>query len=560
MALGTLAKKIKLGTLEGYRRLKRELAGISSDVKQTVENKTKEQKQEGTQISPTSSGTAPHTPWIKGKQAAQAWTNWAGNQGCNPAQIFNPETQQDLITIVQQAKAAGKKVRCAGSGHTWSSSSVTNEEGFLVIVNKMAKIYSPVLVQEGVDKGVWTVEVETGVLVKGLDDVLRQHNPPLALPSNVVLDSRLSSGPNEIKTNLELYPWQHGAATHTRTLPDLVTAVKIIDATGALRTFTKETDPAEFSAATINLGLLGIIYSYTTRVEPMFNLTLTDTFPPVSDLFSSPKLSGPILKAMVQGNDQTEIFYWPFNTSGSGSSNDVVWVKQWRRTELPLTESPDEEAFKKMLQNLQTQFGAPLFQFMALHPECTPFVDFLLFSSIKNPSQRVIQAPDGIHYQAGTDNVPCLDMEMAFKADENFENVVKAWTFVIDKTYEYASKDEFPFNLSMEMRFVKASDMIMSNAYDEDPEAIYCNIEILSVINTQGFDEFSAMVAKYWMDEFKARPHWAKMWEHIPGITPYLRQQAGARYDRFETIRKKYDPQGMFMNKTFAGLLGHLSP
>ncbi|KAG0313879.1 hypothetical protein BGZ97_009805, partial [Linnemannia gamsii] len=45
-------------------------------------------------------------------------------------------------------------------------------------------------------------------------------------------------------------------------------------------------------------------------------------------------------------------------------------------------------------------------------------------------------------------------------------------------------------------------------------------------------------------------PHWAKMWEHVPGIVPYLRRQAGERYDRFEGIRKKYDPNGMFMNAT----------
>jgi hypothetical protein len=125
--------------------------------------------------------------------------------------------------------------------------------------------------------------------------------------------------------------------------------------------------------------------------------------------------------------------------------------------------------------------------------------------------------------------------------------------------YLYAERGEFPLNLTMEMRFVKASQMMMSNAYDDDPEAIYCMIEILSVADTQGFEEFSAKVAKYWMDEFQARPHWAKMWEHIPGIVPYLQEVGGARarLDEFERIRKKYDPEGMFMNKTFAGLLGH---
>ncbi|KAF9361941.1 hypothetical protein BGX26_009397 [Mortierella sp. AD094] len=109
----------------------------------------------------------------------------------------------------------------------------------------------------------------------------------------------------------------------------------------------------------------------------------------------------------------------------------------------------------------------------------------------------------------------------------------------------------------MEMRFVKSSSMIMSPAYDEDPEAIYCMIEVLSVVNTQGFNEFSAKIAQYWMENFQAKPHWAKMWEHVPGIVPYLRQQAGAEYNRFDAMRMKYDPNGMFVTGTFAGIQGY---
>jgi len=115
---------------------------------------------------------------------APKWTNWAENQSCNPTEIFYPETLEDMTAIVLKAKATGKKIRCAASGHSWSSSSVT--DGYLVIVNKMQKVQPPVY--DGTLKS-WTVTVETGVLVKTLDDALRNHDPPLSLPSNVVLDS-----------------------------------------------------------------------------------------------------------------------------------------------------------------------------------------------------------------------------------------------------------------------------------------------------------------------------------------------------------------------------------
>ncbi|KAF9999460.1 hypothetical protein BGZ80_006560 [Entomortierella chlamydospora] len=409
----------------------------------------------------------------------------------------------------------------------------------------MSKIYQPV---KGAD-GIWTVEVETGVTVKALDDFLRQYDPPLALPSNVVLTSVRYGG--------VLATGCHGAATHTRTLPDLVTQVKIVDSNGTLNTFTKDKDQVEFSAATVNLGLMGIIYSYTIKIEPMFNLKMTDTHPLYTDIFADPVAGGAKLKTMVLSNDQTEIFYWPFNTPLLGALNDHLWVKQWQRSNLTATDNSVKDTLGDALQSLEATLGSKAYEFMAANPSSTPYIVPIMYQAVVADDSVVLHAPNAIHYQAGIDDMPCLDLEMAFKVDDGFQNVVKAWKYVVDQVYTYANAGKYPLNLLMEMRFVKSSTMLMSPAYDEDPNAIYCMIEILSVVNTEGFDDFSAMIAKYWMDNFQAKPHWAKMWEHVPGIVPYLRQNSGARYDKFDAVRQKYDPNGMFMTGTFAGVLGH---
>ncbi|KAF9169611.1 hypothetical protein BGX20_010079 [Mortierella sp. AD010] len=349
----------------------------------------------------------------------------------------------------------------------------------------------------------------------------------------------------------------HGAATHTRTLPDLVTQVKIVDSNGTLNTFTKDKDPVEFSAATVNLGLMGIIYSYTIKIEPMFNLKMTDTHPLYTDIFSDPVAGGAKIKAMVLGNDQTELYYWPFNTPFLGASNDRIWVKQWQRSNLTATDNLLKDTFDSAIQDLETALGAKVYDFMAKHPKSTPYIVPLMYQAVAGDDSVVLHVPNAIHYQAGIDNMPCLNMEMAIKVDDGFQNVVKAWKYVVDQLYAYAKVGKYPFNLSMEMRFVKSSPMLMSPAYDEDPDAIYCMTEVISVVNTEGFYEFSAMVAQHWMDNFQARPHWAKLWEHVPGIVPYLRQNSSAQYDKFDVIRQKYDPNGMFMTGTFAGVLGH---
>ncbi|KAF9965467.1 hypothetical protein BGZ70_004804 [Mortierella alpina] len=393
----------------------------------------------------------------------------------------------------------------------------------------MDKISTPV----NVGGDVWHVEIETGVTVRDLDDYLRKHDPPLAVACNVGVECVRYGG--------VLSMGSHGAATHARSMPDLADAVKIIDASGTMNTFSRDVDPVEFSAAALNLGLFGIIYTYTLRIEPMFKLQM---------------IGGPRLKAMVLGNDQTQLFFWPFNTADK-PEHERVWVKEWHRTDLPVTKSHRRVRFQRLFEAFETAAFYPFVKGIIRNPRLTPIVNPHLCARVNKNTDQVLYAPNAIHFWGGMEKAPSLALEMAVKADENFENVVRSWSYVIEQVHEYAQRNEFPLNLMLEMRFLRASQMIMSNMYDEDPDAIFATMELVSAVKTKGFEEFSVKMAQYWMENHNAQPHWAKMWEHVPGIVPYLQQQTGDRYHKFEEIRKKYDPRGMFMNGTFSELLGH---
>jgi len=108
------------------------------------------------------------------------WSNWSNTLSAQPERLFYPNTLEDLQTIVREASDNKKKVRCVGSGHSWSSTAISQD--YMVSVNNMNRIYAPVLGEDGT----WTVMIESGVQVSDLDVFLRQHNPPLAFPSNVV--------------------------------------------------------------------------------------------------------------------------------------------------------------------------------------------------------------------------------------------------------------------------------------------------------------------------------------------------------------------------------------
>jgi hypothetical protein len=108
------------------------------------------------------------------------WTNFANTLTAKPECLFYPRTLNDLQVIIREATKNKKKVRCVGTGHSWSGTAVTQD--YMVSVNGMNQISNPV---QGED-GAWTVTVESGVEVSQLDKFLREHNPPLALASNVV--------------------------------------------------------------------------------------------------------------------------------------------------------------------------------------------------------------------------------------------------------------------------------------------------------------------------------------------------------------------------------------
>ncbi|KAF9360622.1 hypothetical protein BGX26_008460 [Mortierella sp. AD094] len=472
-----------------------------------------------------------------------SFQNWSGNQQSNPAKIFNPTTLEELIEIVHLAKANNKIIRCASGGYSLSGSSVVNDEGYLVVMKKMNRISKPVHVSDSL----WTVEIETGVSVKELDYLLRCHDPPLALPSNIAATSLCYGGIITLGC--------HGAGTNARTMADHVHEVKIVDSTGTLNTFTKEKDPLEFSAAALNLGLLGIIYTYTLKVEPMFTLLMRDTSPPLDYYLGSAKIGGPRLKAMVLGNDQTQIFYNPFFATKTGS--EKVWFKEWNRTNLPVVESRIKTKFKRLSELCGLSICNHIIRIVLKRPEATPFIARTLFNTTSMNKQEILYASEALHFLGGIERVPFCCCEMSIKMDENFENVVNAWNFVVEQVREYAKQKAYPLNLMLEMRFIKSSPLLMSNVYDDDPEAIFCMIELISVAGTEGFDEFMEKIGQYWMENFNAQPHWAKDWEKLPGIYPHIRNHGGARFDQFDAIRRKYDPEDMFMNKIFAGVLGH---
>ncbi|KAK3813715.1 MAG: hypothetical protein JOS17DRAFT_795567 [Linnemannia elongata] len=451
------------------------------------------------------------------------WTNWANSLSAQPERLFYPTTLEDLQVIIREATENKKKVRCVGNGHSWSSTAVTQD--YMVSINGMNRIEKPV---KGED-GEWTVTIEMGVEVKELDEFLRKHDPPLALASNVM--------PTDIRYGGILTMGCHGAGLDGRTVSDTLTEITIVNAYGELHIYSEADDPEAFNIASINLGLLGIVYTATLKLVPMshYRLRAIDSYEPVADYFEGPG-AGLKLKEMVEKNDSTEILYWPHGTFLGTERNGRFWLKQWRKTLDPVED----------LEKLKDQ---------------APTVDHPAFAAFK-VGEIVKEIPDAVHFDVtqdgeGTGEAKIYDASAGFKLAPDFSNFVECFNEVVEKNYAFSSS-EFPSRIGtcLEVRFLKASKKMMSFLYDgEDKEAIYCMINVLGSRETPGFVEYSQGVLGGWIDKYNAKPHWAKLWEQIPGVIPALRREYKDRLAVLNRVRKTQDPFEMFVNDTWRPLL-----
>src|SRR5918992_488458 len=55
------------------------------------------------------------------------WRNWSGSVACDPAVIARPQSEEEIVALVQTAREQGRCVRPLGAGHSSSPLVVTDD-------------------------------------------------------------------------------------------------------------------------------------------------------------------------------------------------------------------------------------------------------------------------------------------------------------------------------------------------------------------------------------------------------------------------------------------------
>lgn len=338
-------------------------------------------------------------------------------------------------------------------------------------------------------------------------------------------------------------PICHGAGRRNKTISDQVVAIEYVDVNGVHQSVV---DKDQLKAAAGCFGLLGIVTHITFELEAMTYAVLRPKKTPIS-LAIPPLSMSEVPLALYKNwtekdvadakadfikratNDYYAEWFWYTYQS-------TAWVNTWN----PTTSSAGAKDFPSpagvFLQWLQCWVGGwfsqtYFFQHIPGHWQA----QFLAIAgmAVLPPTVFDIEQveiktylPDGLHFFRGIQNCRVRDMEFeiplpALKSDPSKPDlsiVQRAWWDVIKLVYAEAKDGRSPMRLTLELRIMGGSNMIMAPQHRNDYGT--ASIEVLTVPNAvpEEWEQFKQKVADIWMGyevdgaKLNARPHWAKEW------------------------------------------------
>lgn len=185
-------------------------------------------------------------------EGGKHWRNWVGNQSCIRQETGVPRSEEELCELVASATRRGLKVRCAGSGHSFTPVALTN--GLHLTLTAMRGVTA-------IDHEAKRVTASAGTTIHELVGVLREHG--LSMVNQGDIDSQGLAG--------ALTTGTHGTGAKLANLASSVVGMKLVQPDGSIRVIDEGT-PDELLASRVSLGTLGIISELTLQVEDAYNL------------------------------------------------------------------------------------------------------------------------------------------------------------------------------------------------------------------------------------------------------------------------------------------------
>jgi L-gulonolactone oxidase len=427
------------------------------------------------------------------------WVNWVGDQSCRPAEIASPRSRDGLAEAIVAAVSAGRRVRVAGSGHSFTEAAMT--EGTMVRLEGLSGVIDA-------DPGSGLVKVWGGTVLAELNEELAELG--LAMENLGDIDRQTIAGAIATGT--------HGTGARLRNISAQVEGLELVLADGSVRHLSAATDPELLRAARVGLGALGAVSAVTLRCMPAFDLLRVDSPQPRDQVLDS-------FQERADANEHFELFTFPYADSalvlernrlhgaprprGAVASflNDVV-LENWALEALAAT----GKALPATIPALSRLAGR-----------------LASGSRTSDRSDRIF---------ANERRVRFTEMEYGIPREHGPE--------AARRVIEWVRANCYPVFFPIEMRVAAGDDASLSPSHRRDTAYI-------AVHQYRGMEwrpYFEAVEAI--MEDYEGRPHWGK--RHFQTATTLAPRYPA--WQEFQRARDTLDPGRAFSNRYTERVLG----
>jgi sugar-1,4-lactone oxidase-like protein len=435
------------------------------------------------------------------------WTNWSETVRSHPAAIHHLETEEAVVDLVRRAAKDRARLKVAGSGHS-SSPIAAADDGHLVSLDRYDRILT-------LDTDRKQVTVQAGMRLRDLNDGLAAQGLALSNMGSIAEQSVAGA----ISTGT------HGTGLRFGALDQQLTRLTLITASGEVVSASPAENADLFAAARVGLGSLGILSTLTFQCEPSFNL---ESVTEPADLEAA--------LAKLESFNQVEYFrLWWF------PHTDKVQLWHARRTDRPADSlhGPLRTWYEDVLiGNLVHEAGLWL----------TSFVSPLI-PTLNRTMRRCFHHAKEVRVDR-SDRVFTFPILVKQAVMEYAIPIGLAATALL-QLRDLIDQKQFKVHLPVEVRFAPANDAWLSMAHGR--ETCYIGLIMYRPFHRAVPYQDYFQQADGLLYELGGRPHWGKI-HYRRGAEL---QSVYPCWERFQELRRRLDPEGMFMNAHLADLFGH---
>jgi len=431
------------------------------------------------------------------------FTSWDHRLICFPQTLLQPDSIEQVVSIVQRVSAAQQQVKVYGAGHSFSRCALTDpasasSKPVMINLDKLSKVLSLPTEAHPV------VRVEAGIRVHDLNTQL--HATGFALLNAGAIAEQSIAGATQTGT--------HGTGHSLGSMATQILGLTMVVANGTVVSANATHNAELFDAGRVGLGALGILTELELKVRPAFKLKRSTTSWNLDRLMAA-------LPALNQRYERLQ-WYWTPNT---------VNATLLLREEVPISTPIGEGCWGS--DNLQEGHSSG-------NTEC---VDWS-YKALSHPSaydySRALYTE--MEYFVPRKHAAALIADFrAFQESikGQLDSGCSAGRCSLFAGIRYVAQD----NIWLSMMQGQDIAVLSSIVFGPPDRSISGPSSMVELID-RGLERIAA--------KYHGRPHWGKWHEakqmRLRSVYP--------RFDDFRTLRKSLDPKGIFVNDWLRGELG----